>query len=234
MKKIKLILLISIITLSSCDILEEVLNSASTVPSSLSNEDIIAGLKDALSIGTSNSVGVLSQEGGFLNNPALKIPFPAEAKIVEDKLRQIGAGKMVDDFVANMNKGASEAVKEATPIFSNAIKRMTFADAKQILQGPDNAATNYFKDKTSVQLSNLFKPKVQQTLDRVKVTKYWSDIMSTYNKIPFTQKIETDLAKYVTDKAMEGLFTKIAEEEKKIRTDPVARVTDILKKVFGF
>ncbi len=142
-------------------------------------------------------------------------------------------GKKVDEFIVNMNKGASEAVKQATPIFSDAVRNMSFADAKQILQGPDNAATNYFKDKTSSQLFGLFKPKVQQTLDQVEVTKYWTDIMTIYNKIPLTQKVETDLAKYVTDKAMAGLFIKIAEEEKKIRTDPVARISDILKKVFG-
>lgn len=233
MKKINLILISLIITLSSCDVLEALIGMADTGPAPLTNSEIVAGLKEALNVGTKNAVGNLSKDGGFLNNPTLKIPFPPEAQKVEQKLRQIGMGKKVDEFIVNMNKGASEAVKQATPIFSDAVRNMSFADAKQILQGPDNAATNYFKDKTSSQLFGLFKPKVQQTLDQVEVTKYWTDIMTIYNKIPLTQKVETDLAKYVTDKAMAGLFIKIAEEEKKIRTDPVARISDILKKVFG-
>ncbi len=233
MKKLNLVLIALIFTLTSCDVLESILGMANTGPAPLTNSEIVAGLKEALNVGTKNAVGNLSSEGGFLNNPVLKIPFPPEARKVEEKLRQIGMGKKVDEFVVNMNKGASEAVKQATPIFAEAIKTMSFADAKQILQGSDNAATNYFKDKTTAQLFDLFKPKVQQTLDQVAVTKYWNDIMSTYNKIPFVTKVETDLAKYVTNKALDGLFFKIAEEEKKIRTEPVARISDILKKVFG-
>ncbi|MCF8298018.1 MAG: DUF4197 domain-containing protein [Saprospiraceae bacterium] len=233
MKKFNLVLIAIIFTLSSCDVLESIIGMAPQGPAPLTNSEIVAGLKDALNVGTKNAVGNLSQEGGFLNNPVLKIPFPPEAQKVEEKLRQIGMGNKVDEFVVNMNKGASEAVKQATPIFANAVKSMSFADAKQILQGPDNAATNYFKDKTSAELFKLFQPKVQQTLDQVAVTKYWDDITGIYNKIPFVTKVETDLTKYVTEKAMDGLFFKIAEEEKKIRTDPVARVTDILKKVFA-
>jgi enolase len=132
-----------------------------------------------------------------------------------------------------MNHGAENAVSKAAPIFLNAITSMTFADAKNILKGADNAATEYFKGKTTTALFGLFKPEIQKALDAVNATKYWSDITSTYNKIPFVTKIETDLAKYVTDKALTALFTQIASEEKKIRTDPLARVNDILKKVFN-
>ena len=233
MKKINLVLIALVFTLSSCDVLEALIGMAPTAPAALTNSEIVAGLKEALNVGTKNAVGNLSQSGGFLNNPVLKISFPPEAQKVEEKLRQIGMGKKVDEFIVNMNKGASEAVKQATPIFANAVKTMSFADAKQILTGPENAATNYFKNKTSAELFKLFQPKVKQTLDQVAVTKYWNDITNIYNKIPFVTKVQTDLNKYVTDKAMAGLFVKIAEEEKQIRTDPVARVSAILKKVFG-
>lgn len=142
-------------------------------------------------------------------------------------------GKLVDDFVVSLNNAAEQAAIEAKPIFVNAVKQMTFDDAKKILNGPDNAATEYFKGRTSQQLSEAFAPKVKTSLDQVKVTKYWSEITSTYNKIPFVQKVETDLTKYATDQALKGLFHTLQGEEKKIRQDPTARVTDLLKKVFA-
>lgn len=232
--KINIIILAAIvIVLSGCEVFEAIVKE-SKVPTVLTNEEIIGGLKEALTVGTNNAVNVLSLDGGFFNDQLLKIPFPDDAKIVENKLRQLGMNKMMDDFIVTLNKGASEAVKEASPIFVNAIHQMTFADARNILKGEDNAATNYFREKTSAQLFELFSPKVQRTLDRVEVTKYWNTIMTTYNQIPFVQKVETDLSKYVTNKAIDGLFIKIAIEEKKIRTDPFARVTELLKKVFAY
>lgn len=231
MKKVFIIALF-VTGLTSCDILSQFVSvKPGKVP--LTESEIIAGLKEALNVGTRNAVGFLSQEGTFYNNLNLRVPFPPDAKKVEDKLRQVGMGKMVDDFIVNMNKGAGEAVKEATPIFADAVKQMTFSDARNILNGPQNAATEYFKQKTTTQLFNLFKPKVQATLDRVQVTKYWGDLTAAYNKIPLVTPVETDLAKYVTEMAMDRLFGQIAIEEQKIRTDPAARVTDILKRVFG-
>jgi len=229
----KVLILISFILFTwSCDILQELEVSTSTTPTLTTNE-IINGLKEALRVGTNNAIGTLSQKDGFFGNSLLKIPFPEEVKVIEEKLRSIGLNKMVDDFVLNLNRGAEEAVKKAGPIFMDAIRSMTISDARNILNGPDNAATEYFRTKTSQQLTSAFKPEVQNTLDQVNVTKYWGDVTSAYNKIPFTTKVDTDLVQYVTGKAIDGLFMKIAEEEKKIREDPVARVSDILKKVFG-
>lgn len=233
----KLLLFASLVLVfSSCDTLNQVAkNAPSKIPGSLplSDLEIVSGLKDALKIGTKNAISTLSVPDVFYKDAALRIPFPPEVAIVDQKLRQLGMNKMVDDFIVTMNKGAGEAVKEASPIFTNAITKMSFQDARAILKGNENAATLYFKDKTTQELFGLFKPKVQATLDNVGVTRYWTDIMSTYNKIPLVQKVETDLAKYVTNMAMDRLFTKIAVEEKLIRTDPAKRVTDIMKKVFG-
>jgi hypothetical protein len=233
MKKIIAFAVISML-LFSCDVLNEASKNVK-LPANLplTDAEIVSGLKDALKIGTQGAVGFLSTPGTFYNDLSLRIPFPPEVSFVEQKLRQIGMNKLVDDFIVTMNKGAGEAVKEATPIFANAIAQMTFQDARSILKGPDNAATKYFKDKTSQQLYNLFKPKVQKTLDNVGVTKHWSELTGAYNKIPLVEKVETDLNRYVTNMAMDRLFTRIASEEKLIRTDPAKRVTDILKKVFG-
>jgi hypothetical protein len=232
MKKIIVSLLVMAAIFSSCDILKELEVSTASGPS-LTTDEVIRGLKEALQVGTDNAIGLLSQKDGFYGNSLLKIPFPDEVKVVEEKLRSVGLNKLVDDFIMNMNRGAEQAVKKAGPIFIDAIKGITFSDARNILKGPDNAATEYFRTRTSQQLTQAFKPEVQKTLDQVDVTRYWNDVMSAYNRIPFTSKVDTDLAQYVTGKAIDGLFMKIADEEKKIREDPVARVSDILKKVFG-
>lgn len=238
MKKKALAIILVGFILTSCDILkqisiqdiEKVIN---TQPAALTNGEIVQGLKEALSVGTTNAVKILNKENGFFMDPLVKIAFPPEVKYVEDKLRQVGMGKVVDDFVLKMNRGAENAVTKASPIFGNAIKTMSITDAIGILKGTDNAATTYFKTNTSTQLAAAFKPEVQVVLDQMQVTKYWTDVTTAYNKIPLTKKVETDLAKYVTEKAMDGLFAKIAAEELKIRKDPVARVSEILRKVFG-
>lgn len=235
MKKLALIpigLLSIILMISSCDSLGKISIPVNT-GSVLTESEIVGGLKEALNIGTNNAVSLLSKENGFFGDALVKIPFPEEAKRAETKLRELGMNKLVDDFILTMNRGAEKAVSKAGPIFANAITSMTFEDARNILKGPSNAATEYFKKKTSAQLFDLFKPEIKNALDAVNATKYWTDITSTYNKIPLVTPIETDLAKYVTNKALEALFMKIAIEEQKIRTDPLARVTDLLRKVFN-
>lgn len=229
MKK-SILLFILIASLQGCEVLKQL-----EVPAkeSLSNTDIIAGLKQALETGTSKSVSFLGRTDGFYGNSQFRIPFPEDVQIVEERLRGMGLDQIVDDFIRNMNRGAEHAVQLASPIFLSAIREMTFEDARTILKGPDNAATDYFRTKTSAQLSAGFKPEVQKTLDRMEVTKHWADITSTYNRIPLVRKVETDLAKYVSDQTMNALFSQLAREERLIRTDPAARVTDLMKKVFG-
>lgn len=233
MKKLILILMaFTALSWTGCDVLQQV-QSGMTSSSALTESEIIGGLKQALEVGTGNAVNVLSATDGFFKDPIVKIPFPPDAVRASDKLRELGMGKLVDDFVLTLNRGAEKASKEAGPIFVDAIKAMTFADAKGILQGPENAATQYFREKTSQPLYDKFSPVIKTTLDNVNATKYWSDITTTYNKIPFVQKVETDLVRYATNKALDGLFVKLAGEEKKIRENPAARVTDLLRKVFG-
>ncbi len=233
MKKTICFIVSTFMILSACDILQELEVSTTSGSTTLTNDEIVHGLKEALQVGTTNAINTLSKENGFYGNELLKIPFPEEVKVVEEKLRSVGLNKLVDDFILNLNRGAEKAVTKAGPIFMDAIRDITFADARTILSGSNTAATEYFRGKTSRHLTDAFKPEVQETLDQVQVTKYWSDVMSTYNKIPFTTKVETDLALYVTEKAIDGLFVRVAEEEKQIRENPVARVTDILQRVFG-
>lgn len=234
MNKALAILFFATVLLSwnSCDTLKAIQETVET-GQPLSETDIIGGLKQALEVGTGNAVGVLSKENGFWGDPLVKIPFPEEAVRASDKLRQLGMGNLVDNFNERMNRGAEKAAREATPIFVGAIKTMTFADARQILNGPENAATEYFRGRTSEQLYGKFSPVIQRTLDEVNAAKLWGDITTTYNKIPLVNKVETDLTRYVTNKALDGLFLKLAGEEQKIRQNPAARVTDLLQKVFG-
>jgi hypothetical protein len=229
----KIIVFLVIIVLSSCEILETIEVPTQYTQASLTNTEIVNGLKEALKVGAKNSVSVLSLEDGFSKSPVYKIPFPHEVKLVEDKLRGLGFNKMIDEFVLKMNRGAENAVNKANPIFVDAIMQMTIIDAKNILRGNDNAATEYFRNKTSAKLEMAFKPEVKKTLDQMYVTKHWTNITSTYNKIPFTEDVETDLPLYVTQKTINSLFEKLAKEEKLIRHDPKARVTAILKKVFA-
>jgi hypothetical protein len=216
----------------SCDTLQSIQNSMNT-PAPLSESDIIAGLKQALEVGTGNAVGVLNKTDGYLGDALVKIAFPPDAQRAADKLRQLGMNKLVDDFETSLNRAAEKAAAEAKPIFVDAVKQMTFTDARNILNGPDNAATEYFKGKTTPALTSKFSPVISNALNSVNATKYWTDITTTYNKIPMVQKVETDLVKYTTEKALKGLFLKLEGEEKKIRTNPAARVTELLQKVFG-
>ena len=200
---------------------------------SLTTAEVAEGLKEALIKGISTGSDLVSQVDGYFKNPAIKIPFPPDVKKVEDRLRQIGFGNEVDKFVMTLNRGAEDAAKEAKPIFVTAIKSMTIQDAWGILRGNDNAATEYLKRTTSPQLKEKFKPVIQNSLSKVNATKYYHDIVTRYNQIPTVQKVNANLDDYATDKAIEGLFLMIAREEKNIRDNPVARTTELLKRVFG-
>jgi hypothetical protein len=199
----------------------------------LSEKDAADGIREALINGTGESVKLVSMVDGYWGNPEIKIPFPAEAKEMESKLRSIGMGKKVDEFNESMNRAAEKAGAEAKPIFITAIKSLTVKDAIGIVKGQDNAATLYLKNTTSPQLIDKFQPVIKASLDNVNATKYWGDLVSMYNKIPLVRKMNPDLAQYVTQKAIDGLFVMIAKEELKIRKDPVARTSELLRKVFG-
>ena len=198
----------------------------------LSNDDIISGLKEALSVGAQNSTAKLSSIDGFFRDAALKILMPAEAEKVEKRLRAAGFGKQVDEAILSMNRAAEDAAKEAAPIFMNAIKGITIQDGIGILKGDDFAATNYLKNRTVAQLTEAFRPVIENSLQKVGATKYWNSLFSTYNKIS-TDKVNPDLPAYVTEKALAGIFHQVGLEEQKIRKDPAARTTEMLKKVFG-
>jgi hypothetical protein len=199
----------------------------------LTTAEVGAGLKEALTNGISKGADQVSLLDGYFKNPEIKIPFPPDVKKVEDRLRQIGLGGEVDKFVMTLNRGAEDAAKEAKPIFIAAIKQMTIEDAWAILKGEPDAATQYLKRTTSPLLKEKFKPVIQASLDKVNATKYYSEIINRYNSIPLVQKVNPDLNEYATDLALQGLFTMIAKEEKNIRQDPVARTTELLKRVFG-
>lgn len=207
------------------------LGGDSTKP--LTTAEVADGLKEALIKGISTGSDLASRVDGYFKNPEIKIPFPPEVKKVEDKLRQIGLGSEVDKFVMTLNRGAEDAAKEAKPIFITAIRSMTIQDAWAILRGENDAATQYLKRTTSGLLKQKFKPVIQNSLSKVNATKYYSDIVNRYNQIPLVQKVNPNLDDYATDKAIEGLFVMIAKEEKNIRANPVARTTELLKRVFG-
>ena len=199
----------------------------------LTEREIVDGLKEALEIGTSEAVMRVSKKNGYLKNPKIKIPLPKNVQKVENILRNIGFGSKVDEFELSMNRAAERAAPMAKSIFWDAIKKMTFSDARQILDGQDDAATQYFRKKTATQLQDEFKPIVNQAMSEVGVTQAYKSVNRKIKALPFTKSLSFDLDAYVTDKALDGLFSMLAEEEKKIRQDPAARVTDLLKKVFA-
>ena len=201
--------------------------------SQLSSEEIIGGLKQALQTGAQNATSKVSMNDGFFGNAVIKILMPPDAKKAESKLRSMGMGDQVDKAILSMNRGAEDASKKALPIFADAIRNITIEDGLSLLRGNKDAATQYLKSKTNQALYAAFLPIIKESLDKVGATKYWADIFKIYDKIPFTEKVNTDLPDYVTRKALDGVFACIADEEGKIRADPAARVTDLLKKVFG-
>ncbi len=224
-----------LIAFSGCETTQQVLNSlpnSTTTNGGLTTQQIVDGLKEALTVGTQNGTNRLSVVDGFFKNAAVKILMPPEAQKVVSTLQSVGMGSVVDKAVLSMNRAAEDAAKSATPIFVNAIKQMTIPDAINILKGGNQAATNYFKGKTTSALTAAFKPAVDKALQQTDATKYWSDVFTVYNQFS-TNKVNADLTAYVTGKAIDGIFYEVAQEEVKIRQDPAARVTDLLKKVFG-
>ncbi len=201
---------------------------------SLTSSEITQGLRQALQIGAKNATNKVAVPNGFFGNSLIKILMPPEARNVETTLRELGFGNQVDNAILSMNRGAEDASAKALPIFVNAITGMTIQDGLTILRGGNDAATQYLKAKTSVALKAAFLPIVRASLAKTQATRYWASIFKIYNELPTTfNKVNTDLPGYVTDKALAGVFLYIAEEEGKIRTNPAARINDILKKVFG-
>ncbi len=204
-----------------------------TKPQPLTNEEVIKGLKEALKVGTDSAVARTSKIDGFYKNPLIFIPFPPEAEKMKNKLIELGFEEQVNKFVETLNRGAELAAKQAAPIFVDAILNMSIQDGFAILNGGENAATNFLREKTTDQLKAKFRPIIHDALQQVEITRYWNPLVETYNKIPFVEKMNPDLDAYVTDRAVSGLFLMIEQQEKAIRKDPMARVNDILKRVFG-
>lgn len=235
MKKIILLLLLlssmrtnGQVTINS--VIQTVNNALGT---GLSNEEITKGLKEALNVGTKNASGKAAKTDGYYKNKLIRIPFPSDARDMRTTLVKMGMKKQVDAFEKQMNRAAEDAAKKAAPIFINAVTAMTIQDGLTILRGKDDEATQYLRKTTAAQLSKEFRPIISASLKKVEITKYWNPLFTTYNKVPFVKKVNPKLDEFVTNKAIDGLFLLIAEEETKIRKDPAARITEILKKVFG-
>jgi hypothetical protein len=202
----------------------------------LSNNEVIAGLREALQVGIKNAVNQSAVLDGFLGNPQIRLPFPPDAIKVREKALQLGMTSQVEKFETTLNRAAEEAAKEALPIFTQAILNMSVQDGFAILKGGNGAATNFLKNQTSQQLYNAFLPKVKEATAKVSLTAYWTPIINKYNTataLTGGEKINPDLDAYVTQRAIEGLFKLVQQEEDKIRLNPAARVTDLLAKVFG-
>lgn len=235
MKRICFIAIIAIFCIqqTNAQFLKDAKKLLTTKSKGLTEKDAADGIREALIKGTGESVKVVSVLNGYWGNPEIKIPFPSEAREMETKLRAIGMGKKVDEFNESMNRAAEKAANEAKPIFVAAIKSMTVKDAINIVKGENNAATMYLKNSTTPALTAQFQPIIKSSLDAVDATKYWTDLITIYNKIPLVKKMNPDLSQYVTIRAIDGLFIMIAKEEIKIRKDPMARTSELLKRVFG-
>ncbi|MDR1172413.1 MAG: DUF4197 domain-containing protein [Bacteroidales bacterium] len=207
-------------------------NSAAS-SGSLTGSEVIAGLKEALTIGAKESATAASAVDGFYRNRKISIPWPAEAQRMKDVLVKTGFSKQVTAFEESMNRAAEEAAKGAYDIFAGAVKEMTIRDGFAILNGTDTAATHYLREKTTIPLKRKFSPVVKDAIGKVNVTSYWSPLVTAYNKIPGVARQNPNLEDYITGRAIDGLMTLIAEQEVKIRKDPAAQVTSLLKKVFG-
>jgi Protein of unknown function (DUF4197) len=236
MKKLMILMCLSSMFFVSCGQkinLGKVVNSVLSGGAPLSEDEIGMGLKEALSVGINLGADKASALDGYFKNPKIRIPFPPEVQKVETALRGIGLGPKVDDFILALNRGAEDAAKEAKPIFISAIKQLTIRDAISILRGDKNAATMFLKRTTSAQLATAFEPFITKSLEKTQATKYYTDLATAYNRIPLTSKIIPDLKGYATQRAIDGLFILVEEEEAKIRENPLARTTELLKRVFG-
>ena len=199
----------------------------------LTSSDIASGLKEALRIGVTNGSAQASALDGYFKNPLIKLAFPPEAQNVATKLRQLGFNKQVDQFELSLNRAAEDAAKKAAPVFIKAVTSMSIQDAVGVLRGQNDAATQYLRRTSGQELVTQFTPIIDSTLQKNNATKYYSQLVTTYNKIPFVKQVNPNLTEYATGKAVDGLFTLVAQEEKKIRENPTARVTDLLKRVFS-
>lgn len=220
-------------SLISCAELQTIAENYPQQGFGLTQEQIANGLKQALDKGIDEQVSKLTQTDGFYKNQLVKILLPEELQKVEKGLRDVGLGSLADEGIKALNRAAEDATKEATPIFVNAIKEMTFNDAKNILLGDDRAATTYLEQKTNQELYNKFNPVIKNSFSKVGADQIWSNIITKYNNIPFTQNVNPDLTDYVTQQALDGVYTMIAVEEQEIRTNIASRTTDVLKRVFA-
>ncbi|MEL6916329.1 MAG: DUF4197 domain-containing protein [Bacteroidota bacterium] len=229
----KLIVFALIFQFLGCAELQQVVNQLPQGDGSLGNAEIAQGLREALDLGIDKQVSKLTQKDGFFRNELVKILLPDELKKVDKTLRDIGLGKLADEGLRVLNRAAEDAVGEATPIFVNAVKGITFDDAKNILLGPDDAATQYLTNSTQKELYGKFNPVIKNSFEKVGADKIWSNLITKYNNLPLTNNVNPDLTDYVTGEALKGVYTMIAVEEKEIRTKVSSRTTDILKKVFA-
>ena len=228
----KIVAIVLIFSFSACAELQQVINQLPQTEA-IGNTEIAAGLRQALDFGINKQVSKLTKTDGFLKNELVKIVLPEELQKVDKTLRSIGLSNLADQGVKALNRSAEEAVKEATPIFVNAVKGITFADAKNILIGENNAATQYLTSKTQTALYNKFSPVIKKSFSKVGADKIWNQLINKYNNIPLVSKVNPDLTDYVTGEALKGVFTMIAVEEKDIRTKTASRTTNLLKKVFA-
>ncbi|HZJ19621.1 MAG TPA: DUF4197 domain-containing protein [Pricia sp.] len=222
-----------ILQLLSCGELQQVLDQLPQEQSGIGNTQIAEGLRQALDKGIDKQVSRLTQEDGFFKNELVKIALPAELQKVDKTLRDIGLGSLADEGLKVLNRAAEDAVGEATPIFVNAVKGITFDDAKNILLGSDNAATLYLTYQTEADLYKKFSPVIKSSFEKVGADRVWSNLINTYNRIPLTSNVNPDLTDYVTQEALNGVYTMIAVEEKEIRNKASSRTTDLLRKVFA-
>lgn len=228
----KFLAFVFIFNLTACAELQQVVNQ---LPQGgvLSQDEIGSGIREALNLGIDKQVTKLTQVDGFFKNDLVKILWPKDLQKVDNTLRDIGLGSLADEGLKVLNRAAEDAVKEATPIFVDAVKQITFADAKTILLGEDNAATQYLTNKTQTDLYTKFHPIINNSFSKVGADKIWENLITKYNALPLTNNINPDLTDYVTGEALKGVYTMIAVEEKNIRTKASSRTTDLLKKVFA-
>jgi hypothetical protein len=232
MKKVMLLGLLTMgsFTLNSCDELQQVMGNTTQGGSGF---NVASGLKQALEMGVSSGVDLLSKDGGYFKDQAVRILLPQELQKVDKTLRSVGLGSLADQGLKVLNEAAENAVSQAKPIFLSAIRNMTFTDAMNILKGNNTAATTYLKNSTYSSLETAFAPKVQASLSEVGADKVWENIINKYNQIPLVKPVEPNLTKYVTQQAINGLFVKVGDKEKEIRTNIAARTTPLLKSVFA-
>ncbi|WP_418509341.1 DUF4197 domain-containing protein [Corallibacter sp.] len=229
----KLLIGLLVFNLTACAELQQVVDQLPESTPGLSNTDIAAGLRQALDMGIDKQVTKLTQKDGFYRNELVKILLPEELKKVDKGLRDIGLGNLADEGLKVLNRAAEDAVSQATPIFVDAVKGITFADAKNILLGTDDAATQYLSTRTKTALYDKFHPVINNSFAKVGADQIWSNLINKYNAIPFTSDVNPDLTDYVTSEALNGVYKMIAVEEKEIRNKVGSRTTDLLRRVFA-